>query len=178
MQSRLRSVNAVVFLVPLILLLAGCAGYTLGPTNGMPAGARSVQINLFRNETWEPRLTDPVATALRRWIQRDGTYRLATHGDGDIVVDGVLTDFRRDALSFQPNDIITARDYELIMTANIKAVERATGRVVLETTVYGRTTIRTGPDLPSTERQAAPIIAEDMARNITTLLVDGTWEAR
>src|SRR5687768_18604188 len=86
-------VHSCPFVVAVFLgaLLTGCAGYQLGPTNGTPAGSRSIQVNLFRNDTWEPRLTDPVATSLRRWIQRDGTYRLATHGDGDIIVDGVIT---------------------------------------------------------------------------------------
>ena len=162
----------VVFL-PLFLL--GCAGYHLGPTNGLEAGARSIQINLFRNDTLEPRLTEPVATALRRQIQRDGTYRLATQGDGDIIVDGLITDFRRDGVTFDPRDILTVRDYELTLYARVKAVERGTGRVLLEREVIGRTTIRSGPDLTSSERQAAPLLAEDLARNLTNLLVDGTW---
>src|SRR6185369_17073313 len=40
----------------LAALLAGCAGYRLGPTGGQTAGARSVQINPFVNQTIEPRL--------------------------------------------------------------------------------------------------------------------------
>ncbi len=156
-------------------LLAGCAGYQLGPTNGMPAGSRAVQINLFKNETLEPRLSEPVAISLRRWIQRDGTYRLATQQDADIVVDGVITEFNRSAISFSPADVLTARDYDLSMTTRFTAVERGTGKVVMQSTVIGRTTIRTGPDLASAERQAAPLLAEDVARRITSLLVDGSW---
>src|SRR5690606_233555 len=75
---------AVVFFA---CFLIGCAGYRLGPTNGMPAGSRAIQVKLFQNETYEPRLTEPVVTALRRAIQQDGTYRLATRDDADIVVE-------------------------------------------------------------------------------------------
>jgi len=157
-------------------LLAACAGgYTLGPSNGLPAGARSVQINLFENRTWEPRLSDPVAVSLRRAVQRDGTYRLATQGDGDVVLDGVITEFSRSGISFQPEDVRTVRDYELLAVAEFTARERATGRVVASGKTYGRTTIRSGADLASAERQAAPLIAEDLARNIASALVDGTW---
>jgi hypothetical protein len=155
-------------------LFAGC-GYQLGPTNGVPAGSRSVQINLFKNDTWEPRLSEPIATSLRRWIQRDGTYRLATKGDADIIVDGIIVEFNRSGISFQPSDVLTVRDYEVSAVADVKAYERATGKILLETKALGRTTIRSGPDLPSAERQAAPLIAEDMARRITSLLVDGNW---
>jgi hypothetical protein len=112
---------------------------------------------------------------LRRWIQRDGTYRLGTKDDGDIVVDGIITDFSRSGISFQPSDILTVRDYELSAVVKFTATERATGKVLMESTVAGRTTIRAGPDLASAERQAGPLIAEDIARRITSLLVDGTW---
>ena len=39
----------------------------------------------------------------------------------------------------------------------------------------GRTTLRPGADFSSAERQAVPLLAEDLARNITSLLVDGSW---
>lgn len=156
-------------------LLAGCAGYQLGPTNGLPAGSRSIQVNIFQNGTLEPRLSEPVATALRRELQRDATFRLATRGRGDIVVNGVITEFRRSGVSFEPGDIITVRDYELMLIARIRAVEPITGRVLLDQDVHGRTVIRTGPDLSAAERQAIPLLAQDLARNATSLLVDGTW---
>ena len=39
----------------------------------------------------------------------------------------------------------------------------------------GRTTLRVGSDLTSSERQAIPLAAEDLARHVTSLLVDGEW---
>jgi hypothetical protein len=165
---------AFVALACFACFLSGC-GYQLGPTNGISAGSRSVQINLFQNKTWEPRLSEPLATSMRRWIQRDGTYHLETHGDADIIVDGTIDEFNRQAVSFQPTDVLTARDYELSAVAHFTAVERATGKVVASGRVVGNTTIRTGPDLTSAERQATPLIAEDLARRITSLLVDGSW---
>src|SRR5437763_1265780 len=68
----------------LALLMAGCAGYRLGPTNGQVAGSRSVQINPFTNKTLEPRLGDYVTSSLRKNLQQDGTYHIDTHDDGDI----------------------------------------------------------------------------------------------
>ena len=51
-------------------LLAGCAGYQLGPTGGQTAGARSIQINPMDNRTLEPRLGEAVTAAV---IARPGT---------------------------------------------------------------------------------------------------------
>ena len=159
----------------LILGLAGCAGYRLGPTSGVAAGSKSIQVNFFRNATLEPRLVEAVASSLRKSLQQEGTYRLNTRGDGEIVVNGVITEFLRSELSYQPTDVITVQDYTLHLKTKVTATERSTGRVVLDREITGRTTIRVGNDLPSSERQAVPLLADDLARNVTDLLVDGTW---
>lgn len=156
-------------------LLGGCAGYRLGPTNGESAGARSIQINPFLSDTVEPRLGEAVTAALRKRLQQDGTYRLATQNDGDIVVTGSIIRFERGELSFQPSDVLTVRDYNLSLVAQVTAVERSTGRTNLSRPVLGRTTIRVGSDLTSAERQAIPLLAADLAKNAASLLTDGTW---
>ncbi len=97
----------------MILALAGCAGYQLGPTNGLRAGARTIQINPFSNQASEPRLSEAVTASLRKNLQQDGTYRLGTRDDGDIILTGTILNLDRTQLSFQPNDILTARDYKL-----------------------------------------------------------------
>jgi hypothetical protein len=153
----------------------GCAGYRLGPTNGTVAGEKSIEVRPFVNATLEPRLVDPVTSTLRRALQQDGTYRLATDGSADVVVTGTLTAYKRGELGFQPNDTLTVRDYFIELTARVVAVERGTGKTNLNRTVTGRTTVRVGTDLAAAERQAAPMLAADLARNIASLLVDGTW---
>jgi hypothetical protein len=155
--------------------LSGCAGYRLGPTQPVAAGEKTIQVNLFRYETIEPRLTEAVATALRRHLQQDGTYRLVTREPGDIVVSGALIRYERLGLTFQPGDIRTVRDMDLVLYARVTAVDRLTEDDPLEREVAGRTTIRVGADMASAERQAAPLLADELARNITALLVDGAW---
>jgi hypothetical protein len=159
----------------LVTALCGCAGYQLGPTNGLGAREKSIQIHPFVNQTLEPRLTDAVTFQLHKEIQRDGTYQLATHTDGDIVVSGVITNYNRHAISFQPSDNITAHDYRLSVTAVVTARDRASGKTILAQPVNGYTLIRVNTDLTSTERQALPLLAQDLARNVTSLLVDGSW---
>jgi hypothetical protein len=158
-----------------IALLTGCAGYKLGPVNGMTAGEKSVQVNPFLNHTIEPLLSDNVTEQLRKQLQRDGTYKLASHNDGDIVVEGVITTYQRQELSFAPNDILTVRDYRLVLVARVKARERTSGKVILDQPVTGVTLIRVGSDLSSAERQGIPLLAADLAHNITSLLAEGLW---
>lgn len=159
----------------LMLNLCGCAGYKLGPPTGEAPGSRSVQISPFNNMTLEPRLTDAVTSQLRKSLQRDNTFKLATHGDGDIHVTGVITTYRRHELSFAPKDVITVRDYRISIQAQVTAREKATGKLLFDQVVNGSTIIRVGNDLVSSERQALPLLAADLAKNVTDLLVDGSW---
>jgi hypothetical protein len=155
--------------------LNGCAGYRLGPSNGVAAREKSVQINPFVNQTLQPRLTDVVTAQVRKEMQRDGTYDLSTHGEGDIIISGSLIRYERLEVTFASNDILTVRDYRLSLTAQVSARERATGKILINQAVTGYTLIRVGNDLASAERQAMPLLAQDLARNVTGLLVEGKW---
>jgi uncharacterized protein YcfL len=157
------------------LLFAGCSSYQLGPTNGTTAGERSIEVQFFQNKTGEPRLIEAVTASLRKTLQQDGTYKLDTRGESDVVVTGTLLKYQRGGVTFQPADVRTVRDYNVVLTAKVVARERSTGKVLLDREISGRTTLRAGSDLASAERQSLPNLAEDLARNITTYLVDGTW---
>jgi hypothetical protein len=159
----------------LAVYLVGCAGYHLGPTNGLRSGDRSVQVNPFANQTIEPRLSDAITLSLRKNLQKDGTYHLNTSNEGDIIVSGAVVHYDRIQLSFQPTDILTPRQYRIVITAQVTARERLSGKVLLNRRVSGQSTLFVGSDLPSAERQSLPLVADDLARNITGLLVDGTW---
>ena len=166
--------SSLIALVAAILSSSGCA-YRLGPTNGERTGGRSVQVNPFDNRTPEPRLVEAVSFAFRRQLQQDGTYKLDTQNEGDIVLTGAIVNYERKSLSFQSRDVLTPRDYRLTITAHITAKDRLTGKLLLDRQITGYSDIRIGPDLSSAERQALPLVAADLARNATALLVDGGW---
>jgi hypothetical protein len=157
------------------IVCAGCAGYRVGPVSEAAAGERSIQVTPFSSKVIEPRVGDAVTTSLRRQLQQEGTFRLNTRGEGDIVVTGAVVEYDRSHLSFQRQDILTPRDYRLRIRAHVTARERNTGRVLIDREVLGHTTLRVTPDLASAERQAIPQAADELARNITALLTEGTW---
>ena len=157
------------------LVLSGCA-YHLGPTNGVPAGAKTIQIHPFDNQTLSPRVGDAVTEAVRKQLQQEGTYRLASHGnDSDIIVSGVVTRYQRRGMTYQARDVVTVRDFRVDLTAHVTATERSTGKILFDQIVTGSTLVRAGADLPSNERQALPLLADVVAKKITALVVDGSW---
>ena len=164
-----------------ILLLAcalsggGCAGYHLGSTDGVPSGYRTIVVTPFTNKTLEPRLNDDCTFALRKEIQRDGTLRLASDSSANLEVRGEVIRYERFEISFLSTDTTTARDYRINLTAHIVARDKSSGKTVLDRDVTGHSLMRVGSDLPSAERQTIPLVATDLARQVTALLVDGAW---
>ena len=56
-----------------------------------------------------------------------------------------------------------------------EVLDRTSGKVLFDQPVTGYTLVRVGSDLTSAERQALPLLAGDLAKRVTSLLVDGTW---
>lgn len=158
-----------------VLLVGGCAGYRLGPVSGDAPGARSILVLPFVNETLEPRLSEALVTALRRELQRDGTFRLARRDEADVVLSGVIMRYQRRELTLEPRDVATPRDLRVNLTVRVTARERGTGRVILDREVTDYTLLPAAPDLAGAERQALPTLADGLARQITALLTEGGW---
>jgi hypothetical protein len=158
------------------LALAGCAGYHLGPVNGVNAGAKSIEVQPFNNQTLEPRLGDAVTESLREELQTDATFRLASRREtGDVVVTGVIRQYLRQGLGFLNTDVATPENYRVDLVVHVIARDRLSGKTILDKDVKGHTFVHIGDDLASAERQAMPLLADDLARNITELLTEGTW---
>jgi hypothetical protein len=169
--------RALKFLLPGLAagLLAGCAGYHLGSANGTVMGEKSVEVLPFNNQTLQPRLGDAVTHSLRERLQTDATFHLATHGPGDVVVSGIIRGYEREGLGYLNTDVATPQNYRISIVAHVTARERATGKLLLDKDVKGHTLVSIGADLASAERQSMPILADDLAQNITELLTEGAW---
>ena len=156
-------------------LFSGCAGYQLGPTNGLSAGSRTISFHPFKNDTLIPRLDVPVNNALRKRVQQDGTYQLVTQEEGDIVVSGTIVSFYRAGITTQPSDTLRFRDYRVTITAHVKATDQISGKVLLDGPVTGSSTMRVETDMPSSDRQVSPLLAEDLAINVVAILAEGDF---
>jgi len=155
-----------------LLLLPGCA-YRLGPTNELVAGAQTITIDYFPNQSLEPQLTDLVATAVRREVQRDGTFRLGTRGSADIVVTGTIINYGRTPVGSRRDDVLTPTDYDVRITAKVRAM-RGT-QTVYEGEVSGSAQVVFNADLNNAERENNPVAADNLARNLISAIANGSW---
>jgi len=156
--------------------MTGCAGYHLGPVNGAIAGGKSIEVQPFNNQTLEPRLGDAVTESVRERLQTDATYRLVSRKEsGDVVVTGIIRQYNRQGLGFLNTDVTTPENYRVDIVVHVVATDRLSGKTLLEKDVKGHTFVHIGEDLASAEREAMPLLAEDLAQNISEMLTEGTW---
>jgi hypothetical protein len=155
----------------LMLSLAGCAGYRLGPTLG--ANYRSVAVSVFRNKTYQPQIETQVTGAIIRSFQTDGTLRIEPPAKADLILTGEITQYRRQELRSQSNDSNAPREYRIYIDARVEAKDRVTGQVILApTTVTGSGDTFIGDDLQSAEQQVLPLVANDLAKRVVTLVAE------
>jgi hypothetical protein len=153
----------------------GCTSYHLGAVNGAVPGDKSIEVLPFNNQTLQPRLGDALTQALRERLQVDGTYHLATHGAGDVIVTGVIHFYARESLGASSTDVFTPDDYRVGATVHVTVRESISGKLLLDKEVKGHALVSIGSDLASAERQALPVLAADLANNIAEQLTEGAW---
>ena len=127
------------YFLPLIAILAlsGC-GYTtksllsesiktvyIPPVkNGIDMTAEVTDRNPFR--PYRPGLEVDLTNALINRFIFDGTLKIATAENADLVVEASLVDYRRDALRYSEGDDI--QEYRLSVSMDVHATERRTGK--------------------------------------------------
>ncbi len=160
----------------LLAMLTGCAGYHVGSVGGtlIPAG-KSLEILPFNNQTLQPRLGDALTQATRERIHTDGSYRLATGEAADVVVSGTIVRYGREGLNFLSTDTATPENYRVGLVVHIVVRDRVSGKLLLEKDLKPHTLVHIGTDLASAERQSLPLMAEDFARDLISLLSESSW---
>jgi len=165
----------VVFLVLWAVGSAGCVGYQLGHKGTSLKGSDSIQIKPIQNSTQEPGLGEALSFALRQQIQRDGAFALETQNRGDILLEATVTSVRRNKLTLDPQDVLTIRDFEILVTAQFKATRQPGGEVLMQKEITGKTNSRAASDLTEAERRVLPLVMQDMAQQAIDQLSTPDW---
>ncbi len=160
--------------------LCGCAGYQLGPVKPkLYADVKTIAVETFKNDTLEPRVEVLLANAVIKQIQQDGTYRVTSEKEADVVLQCTLEGIdRRPARSVRGN-VLQTKEYVLELIVRYKTIDCRTGREFEHRKVEGTTSFFVSgsnvlaADVGQDERQAIPIAAEDMAVRLVSMLSEG-----
>jgi len=152
-------------------LLQGCAGYQLGPVH--KNRFQSIAVPMFKNRTLQPQLEAQVTNAIIKRLQADGSLAVKYSDDADVILRGEILAYERSTLRGQRYDTTVPLELRLTIQARIEAYDRVTGASVLAPTVVtGSADTFIGIDQQSSELQALPLIADDLAKRAVSLLVE------
>ena len=113
-----------------VLVLAACGYHLTGTGTAVPEGARTIRIEPFTNHTRETGLEVHLHRAVEDEFRRQGTLRVVTEGDADLVLSGSIRRFTSVPVAFSATD--EAVQYQGIMQVSLRLTERASGHVLFE----------------------------------------------
>ena len=162
------------------LILAGCAGYTVGPIKPTPMKqVNRIAVRNWRNDTLEPRVSVLLTTMNIKQLQQDGTYEITDESRADAILDGTLNAIDRRPVRSLRGNILATKEYQLTLRGRYTLTEKGTGRVIDERKVNGVTSFFvTGRSLVAAdsnqdERQALPLAIEELATRLTSNISEG-----
>jgi hypothetical protein len=128
----------------LTMLAAGCGYHLAGTGTNVPATARTISIELFRNASREKGLEVELQRAIEEEFRRRGDLEVVDAGQGDLVLTGSIRRFWSNPVAFSAT--LEAVQFQSNLLVSLKLTERATQRVMYqnpgltETTDFGALT--------------------------------------
>ena len=166
-MNRLRAAFAAALL---LLLAAGCANYRLGSM--LPKDIRTVYVPTCRNQTTEPLIEQDVTRAILSQIQMDGSLRVASEADADVVLEVTLNRFWLDPVAYEAGRSSTANQYRMSNKASFVLRRRADNSVVVDApSVVGWYDFDFAGDMTSSKNIALRPAADDLGRRIVNRIV-------
>ena len=152
-----------------ITLLSGCANYRLGTT--LPQHLRSIHVETFKNATKEPQIETTITAETLRQFQRDGQLKLKDPDTADILLTGIITEYRLEPVRSNSNNPKSTLEYKAIVRVNISAVERANGKKVTTQNVTGSKIFEVNGDLMTARRRILPEVSRELGRKVVDAVI-------
>ncbi len=157
-----------------VFSLGGCAGYHIGPVQPYYLRAvHSIAVPTFKNNTLIPRISVLITDSVIKQFQQDGTYRIAGKEQADAILMGEIERVTRSPARSVRGNVLATVEFNLILQIHYSLVDRATGKDLAASAVYGTTSFFVGDDITTDERQALPLAAEELAVHLVSQLSEG-----
>lgn len=156
-----------------VALLAGC-GYKLGEIRPTPMrSVRTLAVPTFKNKTYEPRVEVILADTLIKQLQQDGTYVIVSDETADAILYCTLNKIERRSMRSVVGNVLATAEFEIQLEVAYQVVDRVTGVILMQGNVRGDATFFSDNDLQTTERQAIPQAANNIAVELTAKITEG-----
>ena len=166
--------TAILLGMTLVLLaLPGCVGYRLGST--LPPDVKTIYVHLFINKCNEPLLEIDTTNATVAEFQTDGTLRIVSKGEADVLLETTLNSMTLTPLRYnETTDKTKPNEYRLTLNVSFVLKRAKTREIMNEASVVGESTFVFLGNLNSSKRAAIPAASQDLAKRIVEKVVE-TW---
>ena len=157
------------------LTLASCAGYQLGGTRPAAlAGVRTIAVPMFRNDTLHPRAEALATSAAADAFVQDGTYRLATSGQADAILEGAVHKVEYAQIRATRLDTLRPEELQNVVTLNWTLRDgRDPGKVLATGTSVGSSRFFVDSNLQTSRNNALPDALQRATEAMVSRLADG-----
>jgi len=168
------NVEAVVLMVLMALLLAGC-GYHYAGEESVAPGLRTVFVDVFTNRTSEAYAENIFRSAFIGRLVQEGRFRLAgSRGEADMICRGTVRSLQSSPLSYKATNL-SAEDRITVML-DISFEERESGRTIWADGAFvgtGDYPVTTVGVTETSRKNALTALANDTAERAYRLMMSG-----
>jgi hypothetical protein len=165
----------------LLVAIPGC-GYTTKTV--LPDNIKTIHVDIFKNgidvtkevsakdkyEVYRPNLEVDLRDAVVSRIFLDGNLKMADKDSADTVLEGKISQYRKDPLRYQ-NEVV--QEYRISIVCDIKLINQKDSKVLFEEeNVTGDATYFTTGALQKTETLALSDALLDLSRRIINKIVE------
>jgi hypothetical protein len=162
------------FILSTVMLFASCA-YHVGNIPGEEMkNVKIVHVPVVKNNSYIPQIQVMVTNAIIREIDNDGTFHTGHESMADAILNVEIVEVKRQPVRSARQNTAITEEYELQIVAKATLTNlRSAKKVFVNREVSGKTSYFVQSDLQESERQALPLAAEDMAKNLSQMFVEG-----
>ena len=160
------------------LALGGCGTDYCWRSN-VPQEMRTVAVPTFRNETDVTELGSLAARQVLREFQREGTFKVRSADEAALEIQGVMKATSSGVQAYDRRQGRRLAGYSLTAVAEVSVIDRRGGKVLVDNRRYrAETSYTASQDKTTAMRDASGRLAEDLARQIVTDVLNLKWERR
>jgi hypothetical protein len=154
--------------------LCGCLGYHIGPVKPYYlSDVHTISVPTFKNETLIPRVEVLVTSTVIKQFQQDGTYKIGNDENADAILKGEIQRISRSPARSVRGNVLATTEFNLVMRVKYRLVGRD-GKLIGPTgEAVGTTSFFVGTDVTTDERQALPLVTEELATRLVSQLSEG-----
>ena len=156
-------------LLACVVILTGCA---MESSHSIPTDMRDAAVLPFENNSSEPGLENLLTDESTQQFLADGRLKIVSAAEADVLIQGVITNYRRIPLIYSEQDIV--QQYKIRISINFNLIDQETREVLRSFRgIYRETTYSDQIAPIESEYDAQQRVIYQLARDVVSGTVEG-----